>query len=48
MTLGRKPHKPQRPRDWIKSKLRRPGTLKLAIALLNVINLVARFLDWFY
>jgi hypothetical protein len=47
MTNGRKPHRQHGLMSWIKSKLRRPGMFRLALAILNLINLVARFLDEF-
>jgi hypothetical protein len=48
MTHGQKPHKPQGLRNWIKSKLRRSGTLKVAMAILRLVDLVARIIDWFW
>ena len=46
MTNGRKPHRRQTLMIWLKSKGRRPGMLKVASFTLNIINLVARFIDW--
>lgn len=48
MTYGQKPHKPRRLRNWIKSVLRRSGTLKVAFATVRFVDLVARIIDWFW
>lgn len=47
MTFGRKPHKRQSLRSSIWSRLRRPGTFRMAMFILGVFNLVARVIDWF-
>jgi hypothetical protein len=47
MTDGRKPHKRQALGSWIRSGLRRPATFRMAMLILNVLNLVARIIDWF-
>jgi hypothetical protein len=46
MTNGRAPHRRQSLVNWVKSRLRRPSTLQWAFAILRVVDLVARFLDW--
>jgi hypothetical protein len=42
-----KPHKYQGSRNRIKSWLQKPGTLKVAIAVLRVLSLVVRLFDLF-
>lgn len=41
------PHKRLGPRSRIRSWLVRPATLKVAFAILRVVDLVARAYDWF-
>jgi hypothetical protein len=45
MNDRRKPHKHRGSANRIKSWLRRPGTLKMAIAVLRLVSLVARLFD---
>jgi hypothetical protein len=41
-----KPHKRLGPRSRVRSWLVRPATLKVAFAILRVVDLVARAYDW--
>lgn len=44
--MRQKPHRLQSLVSWLKSRLRGRRMLKWAFRLINIVNLVARFLDW--